>query len=151
MKKFLVVLVGSLLCCMSCGDDDCQECPRPPGASGSPPVISSLQCDPGSAEVGEEGGGITMDCSLFFRDPDGDLETVVFSYLDGCGVDPGPLDIDVRSQAGVLEEGTIQLENLLIQTNCAADTYTYDFVAVDSEDSESNELVLQFLLVEPAP
>ena len=92
-----------------------------------------------------------MDCSLFFRDPDGDLETIVFSYLDGRGDDPGPLDIDVRGQAGVQEEGDIVLENLQVKTNCVADTYTYEFVALDSEDSESNELVLQFVLVEPAP
>jgi len=93
-----------------------------------------------------------MNCSLFFGDPDGDLETIVFSYLDGCGDDPGPLDIDVRGQAGVQEEGTIQLENLQVKTNCVADnTYTYEFVAVDSEDSESNELVLRFVLVELAP
>ena len=151
MKRLLVIFVVSLFCSMSCGSDDCPTCPRPPGASGTPPVISSLQCEPSSAEVGEGGGGITTTCSLFFRDPDGDLETVVFSYLDGCGVDPGPLDIDVRDQAGVDEEGTIELANLQVKTNCVADTYTYQFVAVDSEDSESNELVLQFVLVEPAP
>ena len=88
-----------------------------------------------------------MDCSLFFRDPDGDLETVVFSYIDGCGDDPGPLDIDVKGQAGVQEEGDIDLENLQIKTNCAADdTYTYKFVAEDGEGSESNELILQFVL-----
>jgi hypothetical protein len=92
-----------------------------------------------------------MDCSLFFRDPDGDLETVVFSHLDGCGNDPGPLYIDVRDQAGLQEEDTIELANLVIQSNCVADTYTYEFVAVDGEDSESNELVLQFLLVNPPP
>ena len=87
-----------------------------------------------------------MDCSLFFRDPDGDLETVVFSYIDGCGEDPEPLDIDVRGQAGVQEDGDIDLENLQIKTNCVADTYTYEFVAEDSEGSESNELILQFVL-----
>jgi|GEM_PF-5763760 len=92
-----------------------------------------------------------MDCTVFFRDPDGDLELVLFSYLDGCGEDPGTLAIDVRAQAGVQEEGTIQLQNLQVKTNCIADTYTYEFMAVDSEDTESNELILQFVLVEPAP
>ena len=94
---------------------------------------------------------ITMDCSLFFRDNDGDLETVVFSYLDGCGDDPGPLHIDVRGQAGVQNEGTIWLENIIIQTNCAAGTYTYSFWALDCEDSESNILTLLFELDEPGP
>ncbi len=151
MKKLLVVFVVSLLCCMSCGSDDCETCPRPPKPSGSPPVISNLQCNPSSAEVGQGGGAITVDCSLFFRDPDGDLELVLFSYLEGCGEDPGTLAIDVRAQAGVQEEGTIQLANLQIKTNCIADTYTYEFMAVDSEDTESNELILHFVLVEPAP
>ncbi len=45
----------------------------------------------------------------------------------------------------------IQLANLQIKTNCIADTYTYEFMAVDSEDTESNELILHFVLVEPAP
>jgi len=148
MEKLVVVLVVSLLCCMSCGGDDCEVCPRPPRPSGSPPVISTLECNPSSAGVGEDGGAITIDCSLFFRDPDGDLETVVFTYLDGCGEDPGPLEIDVRGQAGLQEQGTIQLANLQVKTNCVADTYTYEFLALDSEDSESNELVLQFVLVD---
>ena len=151
MKRLLVALFVSLFFCMSCGDDDCPTCPGPPGASGSPPVISSLECIPSSAEVGEEGGGIRTNCSLFFRDPDGDLKTIVFSYLDGCGDDPGPLEINVEDQAGVRVEGPIQLENLQIKTNCVADTYTYEFVAEDSEESESNELFLYFVLVEPAP
>lgn len=92
-----------------------------------------------------------MDCSLFFRDPDGDLDLVLYTYLDGCGDDPGTLSLDVSVQAGVQEQGTIQLQDLQIQTNCVADTYTYEFMAVDSEDSESNALVLQFVLVDPAP
>jgi hypothetical protein len=151
MNKFFGVLVIFLFLFVGCGSDDCEVCPRPPRPSGSPPVISNLQCNPASAAVGQGGGAITMDCSLFFRDPDGDLDAVVFSYIDGCGDDPGPLDIDVRGQAGVQEDGDIDLENLQIKTNCVAEPYTYEFVAEDGEGSESNELILQFVLVEPTP
>ena len=148
MKKMLLVFVALLLSCVSCGGDDCPTCPRPPSPSGSPPVISDLECTPTSAEMGQGGGAISMSCTLFFRDPDGDLESIVFSYVDGCGQDPGPLDIDVRGQAGVQEQGDINLVNLQVKTNCAADTYTYEFVAVDSEGSESDPLIQPFLLVE---
>ena len=75
MKKLLVVLVGSLLCCMSCGSDDCPTCPRPPGASGSPPQLANLACVPDSAPA-EGTGSITIDCSMTFSDQDGDLDAV---------------------------------------------------------------------------
>jgi len=78
-----------------------------------------------------------MDCSLFFRDPDGDLETIEFSYIQGCGQDPGAVRIDVTGQAGVQDEGTIQLDDLIVQTSCRAEIYTYGFVAVDSQRRKS--------------
>ena len=146
MKKLLVVLVGSLFCCMSCGSDDCQVCPRPPGASGSPPQIANLDCDPDSAPA-EGPGSVTMDCSLFFRDQDGDLETIVFSYIQGCGQDPEPLEYDVSGQAGVQQEGTVLLEDLIVQTTCLAGIYTYGFTAVDSEENESPLETLAFELL----
>jgi hypothetical protein len=146
MKRLVVFPVVVLFLCMACGGDDCPTCPRPPGASGSPPVISILQCNPSSAGIGEGGGAITMDCSLFFTDQDGDMDTVVFRYLDGCGADPGPFSVDVSGQAGVQHQGTVQIQDLIIQTSCAAGTYTYEFTALDVEQNESNALTLSFVL-----
>lgn len=148
MKRFLVFLVASLLCCMSCGDDDCPTCPRPPGASGSPPQLANLECVPYSAPA-EGTGSITINCSMTFFDQDGDLETIVFTYLQGCGTDPGPRSIDVRSQAGLQQAGTIVLQDLnapIVQTTCSAGFYTYGFTAVDSEGSESPVETLIFEL-----
>jgi hypothetical protein len=150
MKKLVVALMVCLFCCLSCGGDDGGSSGGG-GPIGSPPVISSLACNPDSAEVDEGGGAIEIDCTLFFRDPEGDLEEIVYSYLDGCGSDPGPLRIDVRGQlVGGQQQGDIDLENLQVKTNCAPDeTYTYQFVAVDSENSESDPLTLNFLLNAP--
>jgi hypothetical protein len=149
MKKLLVVLVGSLLCCVSCGSDDCPTCPRPPGASGSPPQLANLACVPDSAPA-EGTGSITIDCSMTFSDQDGDLETIVFSYVQGCGQNPGPVYFDVRGQAGLQQGGTILLEGLnapIVQTTCSAGIYTYRFTAVDSEGSESPTETLKFELL----
>jgi len=150
VKKLLVVLVVSLFCCMSCGSDD--EEPSPGGPSGSPPVISDLQCPRTTLDSGEGGGAATVeDCLVGFFDEDEDLETILQKGLysdQDCGVDPLPdFPIDVRPQTVGQQQGTI-LFDARIQTNCVAGTYTYEFVAVDSEDSESNELVLQFVLVD---
>ena len=144
MKKLLVVFVASVFLCMSCGDDDSGS----GGPSGTAPVISNLQCDPSTAAIGEGGGGITMDCSLFFRDQDKDLHRVVFSYLDGCGSAP-PLDQNVSLAAGGLETGTIEINDLIIYTDCDPGSYTYQFQAIDRNGNKSNKLTLVFDLDAP--
>ena len=149
MKNLLAVLACSLLCCMSCGGDDCETCPRTPGASGSPPQLANLACDPDSAPA-EGTGSITIDCSMTFSDQDGDLEAIVFSYVKGCGRNPGPVYFDVRGQTGLQQGGTILLEGLnapIVQTTCSEGVYTYRFEAVDSEGSESPAETLEFELL----
>ena len=150
MKKLLVVFVISLFLFVSCGSDDCEVCPRPPGPSGSPPQLANLACDPDSAPA-EGAGSITIDCSMTFSDQDGDLETIVFSYIQGCGQDPGPVNFpDVSGQAGGQQQGTILLEDPnapIIQTTCSAGLYTYGFTAGDSEGNESPVETLEFELL----
>ena len=142
VKRLLVVLVGSLLCCMSCGSDD--E-PIPGGPSGSPPRIANLECIPPSAPA-EGTGSITIDCSLFFRDQDGDLEAIIFSYIQGCGQNPGDDYFDVSDQSGVQQQGDIELKDLIIATTCSIGTYTYGFTAVDRKKNESPVEILGFEL-----
>lgn len=153
MKKLLVVLVVSLFCCMSCGGDDCPTCPGSPRPSGSPPVISDLQCNPSSADIGQSGGVLTIGCSVDFIDPDEDFETilekVLFSAQD-CGKDPlSDISIDVRSQAAGQQQGTINF-GARVQTDCVEGIYRYEISALDSENSEPNTpLGFSFELVEP--
>jgi hypothetical protein len=87
---------------------------------------------------------------MTFFDQDGDLETIVFSYIQGCGTDPGPRDIDVTGQAGLQQGGTILLNGLnspIVQTTCSAGIYTYGFWAVDSKGNESPVETLEFELL----
>jgi len=142
MKKLLVVFVASVFLCMSCGDDDDASSG---GSSGSSPVISSLECDPVSAAVAEGSGAINMDCSIFFRDQDGDLDRVVLRYPQGCRT-VSQVSIDVSAQTGVQQQGTIQIQDLIIQTSCVAGTYSYRFEAVDRKGKTSNTLTLEFEL-----
>jgi hypothetical protein len=96
-----------------------------------------------------------QDCSVEFIDEDEDLETIIETPLYGaqeCGEDPlSEISIDVRSYTVGQSQGTI-LFDARVQTNCVAGTYTYEFAAVDSRRNDSTPpLVLQFVLVEPAP
>jgi hypothetical protein len=87
---------------------------------------------------------------MTFSDQDGDLELIVFSYIQGCGQDPGPVYFDVSGQAGGQQQGSILLQDPnapIVQTTCPAGTYTYGFSAVDSEDSESPLETLEFELL----
>ncbi len=156
MKKLLVVLVCSLLCCMSCGSDDCPTCPRPPGASGSPPVISVLNCRPESAARNEGGGSIRLNCTVSFIDPDRDLDEMFFSSQE-CGEGPwgeypvlsDPALGDVSSQAEGQREGEIVF-GIFVDTDCEDEgPYLYEISALDSEDNESKPLKLFFVLTEP--
>jgi len=86
---------------------------------------------------------------MTFSDQDGDLETIVFSYVQGCGQNPGPVYFDVRDQAGLKQAGTIRLEDFnspIVQTTCSAGIYTYGFTAEDSEGSKSPVETLEFTL-----
>jgi len=87
---------------------------------------------------------------MTFSDQDGDLETIVFSYVQGCGQDPEPVYFDVSGQAGGQQQGTILLEDPsapIVQTTCSAGIYTYGFTALDSEGSESPVETLEFELL----
>ena len=103
MIKLLVVLVASLFCCMSCGSDDAVDPGRP---AGSPPQIADLDCFPASATENENGGAITLACTVNFEDADMDLETLVVRFRRDCGGGswqeiPKDLEAGIKSNADV--------------------------------------------------
>ena len=151
MKKLLVVLLISLLCCVSCGSDDGESFPgRPPGSS---PQIADLECDPSSATQDIEGGGaITVACTVNFQDADMDLETMVVRFRRDCGGGSWQESTeDVISQTAGRTQGSINFD-FIARTNCPAGddpdglNYPYEISAEDSTNRVSNVLTLQFIL-----
>jgi hypothetical protein len=151
MKKLLdvlVVLVGSLLCCVSCGSDDA---PSFGGVPGSAPQIADLQCDPSSATEDDNGGAITVACTVNFEDADRDLETMVVRFRRNCGGGAWQeATEDVISQTAGLTQGEV-LFDFIAETDCPASNYPYEVSARDSTNRVSNILTLQFRLDEPTP
>ena len=155
MKRLLVALFVSLFFCMSCGDDDCPTCPGPPGASGSPPKIDTLSCDPGSALINDGNGSITLNCTVSFLDPDRDLAEMYFRSKD-CGQGewgekyPVKSDPDLGSVSDQAEgqlEGVIEF-GITVDTYCAVGDYPYEISARDREENDSNTLTLYFTLTD---
>jgi len=147
VKKLLVVLVVSLLCCMSCGSDD-GEPPsgKPPG---SPPQIADLQCDPSSATVGDGNGATAVDCTVDFEDADMDLETIIVRVRRNCGGGSWQeFPTNVVAQAAGRTRGAIDFI-LTAVTDCPAGNYPHEVSARDSTNRVSNVLTLQFILDEP--
>ena len=153
MKKLLVVLACSLLCCMSCGSDDGEPIPgRPPGSS---PQIADLGCDPSSATVGDGSGATTVDCTVSFEDSDMDLETILVRFRRDCGGGSWQeIPKNVISQTAGRTQGEIDFD-FIAETECPASPdgsdYPYEISARDSTNRVSNVLTLQFILVDPAP
>ncbi len=146
MRNLLAVLVVSLLCCVSCGSDDAVDPGRP---AGSPPQIADLDCIPDSAAVGENGGAITLDCSVSFEDADMDLETIILRRQRNCGGSWQEFPTSVVDQTAGRIRGTIDFQ-ITALTNCPAGNYPYEISAQDATNRVSNVLTLQFLL-EAAP
>ena len=144
MKKLFAVLVASLLCCMSCGDDDNGSGPE--GPSGSAPQIADLGCNPSSATVGEGSGATTVACTVSFEDADMDLETIVVRFRKNCGGGSWqevPKNV-IEQTAGKIQ-GDIDFD-FIAETNCPASNYPYEISAKDSKKHASNVLTLQFVL-----
>jgi hypothetical protein len=149
MKKLLVVLVCSLLCCMSCGSDDAVPgSGRPPGSA---PQIADLGCDPSSATVGDGSGATTVDCTVDFEDADMDLETILVRFRKDCGGGSWQeIPKNVISQTAGRTQGEIDFD-FIAETECPASNYPYEISARDSTNRVSNVLTLQFILDEPPP
>ena len=148
MKKFFVVLVSSLLCCMSCGGDSGSG---PEGPSGSSPQIADLECSPTSAIVGEGSGATVVACTVSFEDADMDLETILVRFRQNCGRGSwkeAPTNV-VEQTAGKVQ-GDIDFD-FIAETACAATNYPYEISAKDSKKHTSNVLTLQFVLEEGEP
>ena len=143
MKKLLVVLVGSLLCCMSCGGDDGIIPGGPPGSS---PQIADLGCDPSSATVGDGSGATKVDCTVSFEDADMDLETILVRYRRACGGGAWQeVPKNVISQTAGRTQGEIDFD-FIAETECPVGNYPYEISARDSTNMVSNVLTLQFVL-----
>jgi hypothetical protein len=149
VKRLLVVLVGSLLCCTSCGSEDD---PIFGGVPGSAPQIADLLCDPSFATVGDGSGAITVECTVNFADADMDLETILVRSRRDCGGGSWQeVPKNVVSQTAGLTQGEI-LFDFIAETDCPASNYPYEISARDSTNRVSNILTLQFDLLEaPAP
>ena len=145
MKRLLVVLVGSLLLCVSCGSDDA---PIFGGVPGSAPQIADLQCDPSSATEDDNGGAITVRCTVNFEDADMDLETMVVRFRRNCGGGSWQeATEDVISQTAGRTQGEIDFD-FIAETDCPPSNYPYEISAQDSTNRVSNVLTLQFILEE---
>ena len=148
MKQLLVVLVGSLLCCMGCGSEDD---PFFGGVPGSAPQIADLVCDPSSAIEEENGGAITVACTVNFEDADMDLETILVRFRRACGGGSWQeVPKNVIDQTAGRTQGEIDFD-FIAETDCPANNYPYEISAEDSTNRVSNVLTLQFILEEPGP
>ena len=148
MKRLLAVLTIPLLFCISCGSDDEADSGRPPG---SPPQIADLDCEPSSAIENENGGAITVECTVNFEDADMDLETIVVRFRPNCWRDSWQeVPKDVISQTAGRTQGVIVFD-FIAQTNCEPNNYPYEISAEDGTAMVSNVLTLQFVLDEAAP
>jgi hypothetical protein len=148
MKKLLVVLVGSLLCCVSCGSEDD---PIFGGVPGSAPQIADLECDPSSATVGDGNGAVTVECTANFADADMDLETMVVRFRRNCGGGAWQeATEDVISQTAGLTQGEVNFD-FIAETDCPPSNYPYEVSARDGTNRVSNILTLQFNLEEEEP
>jgi hypothetical protein len=148
VKRLLFVIAISLLFCTSCGSDDAVDPQRPPG---SPPQIADLDCEPSSAIVDENGGAITVECTVNFEDADMDLETIFVRFRPNCWRGSWQkVPKDVISQTAGRTQGPI-LFDFIAETNCEPNNYPYEISAEDGTSRVSNVLTLQFLLEEAAP
>jgi len=147
VKRLLVVLVGSLLCCVNCGSDDGELIPgKPPGSS---PQISDLGCDPSSATVGDGSGATKVDCTVGFEDADMDLDTILVRFRRDCGRGSWQeVPKNVIGQTAGRTQGEIDFD-FIAETDCPASKYPYEISAQDSTNRVSNVLTLQFILEEP--
>ena len=147
MKRLLIVLVASLFCCVSCGDDDGSD---HSGAPGSSPQIADLACDPSSVTAGTGSGAITVDCTVNFEDADMDLETIVVSFRQDCGGGARKeVPKNVVNQAAGRTQGEVVFD-FIAETDCPAGNYPYEITAEDGTNRGSNVLTLQFILEEAA-
>ncbi len=145
MRKYPVVLVLSLICCVSCGDDDGSNHGGLPGSS---PQIADLACDPSSVTAGAGAGAITVDCTVSFEDADMDLETIVVSFRQDCGGGARKeVPKNVVSQAAGRTQGDVDFD-FIAETDCPASNYPYEITAEDGTNRVSNVLTLQFILEE---
>ncbi len=149
MKKFLVVLAISLLCCVSCGGDDNGSDPE--GPSGSSPQIADLECNPSSVPVGEGSGATTVACAVSFQDADMDLETILVRFRKDCGRGSWQeVPKNVVDQTAGKIQGDIHFD-FIAETDCPASNYPYEITAKDSKKHVSNVLTLQFVLEDEEP
>ncbi len=148
MKKLLVVLALSLVCCMGCGSEDAVDPGRPPGSA---PQIADLEWNPSSAIVGDGSGAVTVDCTVSFQDADMDLETILVRFRRDCGGGSWQeVPKNVISQTAGRTQGEIDFD-FIAETNCPVNNYPYDISARDSTNRVSNILTLQFIILDEPP
>ena len=115
-------------------------------SSGSIPNIDNLSYSPQKAFLNDNGGSITVNGTITFNDPDGDVSSYVLTVYDSNLNAVSKLSDPIPGVVG-MKNGTLLL-SLLVNTT-VADIYSVEVYLIDSKNNSSNTLTGEFPIIGP--
>jgi hypothetical protein len=139
MRRFLLAgIVSSLL--VACGGGGGSD------GGGTAPTISNLNYSPMTAFINDGGGTVTVQGTINFADPDGDIASYVLTIYDSNGSVVQTLSDPIPGIGGITEG----IGHIFVSANTTVvDDYNVTVYLIDSNDHPSNTLSGTFSVVGP--